>query len=532
LVAIPQITRERLASSAVGTPGVDTSAASISESIGRAAQSIYEPIAQMAIEKQQALDAAEANRLAANYKIAATDAFEQHKEAYAMDPVNKTDQLDSVLNDQLEGTLSQASNSRVKDLVGRMAQSERASSLSSEIVWAHNRKVGIEQEGIISTTNELANRGNAIGADSTLSFEEKNKRIADLFSSAGNVLESAKHLKFSPEKLAELEQKVPKSILSGVVYGMIDNSPAEAVAYLEHPDVKEMFTQEELKTFKSNAMASLKNFNETVQWKQTASSMVQAPELTNGVISGQVKWSELDRMPQTPLIKTLKDIALNSSPAAQMEVAQEKLKLIDDFQQLGIDGKHLTAKAAATQVIDFSHKLAQAYQRGVINRETFDQYNKDLASPLVSAVLDQHDPNMFEKVGSMIMHPVASFKNFINPAAKQKLERYQTGFNEINQYLKSQGGEDNFDQRLQYYQKFLDVASKADMQAKDFQGKPFTGARIAQAILNIGEGQLVDTPVGKKKVIGYAGPGNPILDTTDEEDQLMMLPIIEKRLRK
>ena len=155
-----------------------------------------------------------------------------------------------------------------------------------------------------------------------------------------------------------------------------------------------------------------------------------------------------------------------------------------------------------------------------------------MASPLVSAVLDQHDPNMFEKVGQAIMHPVDSFNNFINPQAKQKLEKYQAGFNEINQFLKSQGLDGSFDQRQQYYQKFLDVASKADMTAKDYQGKPFTGARIAQAILNIGEGQYVDLPVGRKKVIGYAGPGNPIFDTTDEEDQLMMLPLIEKRLRK
>lgn len=532
MAVIPQIARERLASSVVGTPGVDNSGAAITQAVGQVAQSIYEPIATYAIERQQALDAAEANRLTANYKIAATDTFEKHKEAYALDPMNKTDKFEESLQANLDGTLSQASNSRVKDLVTRMTSADRASTVSSEIVWAHNRKVNIEQDGIINTTNDLAARGNAIGSDTSLSFEEKNQKIGELFNSAGNVLESARHLKFTPEKLAELEQKVPKSILSGVVYGMIDNNPAEAVAYLEQPTIKQMFNQDELKTFKAGAMESLKNFDKTVQWKQTASSMIQAPELSHGVLSGQVKWSELDQMPQTPLIKTLKEIALNTSPAAQMEVSEEKIKLIDDFNQLAIDSKSKTAKASATQVIDFSHKLAQAYQRGVINRESFEQYNKELASPLVSAVLDQHDPNMFEKVGQAIMHPVDSFNNFINPQAKQKLEKYQAGFNEINQFLKSQGLDGSFDQRQQYYQKFLDVASKADMTAKDYQGKPFTGARIAQAILNIGEGQYVDLPVGRKKVIGYAGPGNPIFDTTDEEDQLMMLPLIEKRLRK
>lgn len=532
MVAIPQLSRNKLASSVVGTPGVDNSGAIIADAFSDVTRDISRVGFNEAQQVQNSLDAAEAHRLSANYKMAAADLYENHKETYAADPLDKSSKLDQALSTGLENTLNQASNPRVKQLANAMLQSERGAYLAQEPVWAHNRKVNLEEAGIFETTNELARRGNTIGSDVNMPYEEKVKKISDLFNSAGDVLESARNLRFRPEKMAELEKKIPKSILTGAVYGMIDDNPAQAVDFLEHESVKKIFDQDELKKFKNDAIDSLQKFDKTKQWKQTATAMVQAPDLTNGVLDGSVKWSDLNQMPSTPLIDTLKEIALNRSPDAQAEVALEKAKLIDNFNTLAIDHKSHEAGASATAVIAFSHQLAEAYKNRVINRETFDSYNKELASPLVSAILANHDPNMFEQVGKFFQHPIISMKSFINPNAQDKLNQYQQGFKEVDSFLKHIGKDQDVSLRSAYYDRFLKVASKADFKAMDSQGRPFTPSRIARSILGIDETQMVDTPIGRRKIIGYAGPGNPILDTSEEEDQMMLLPIINKRFKK
>ena len=76
---IPQVYREKIASSVVGTPGVDTSGQAIGEAVAQ-------PAFELAINRQQNLDMAETNRLSLDYKLRAMDTLEKLKTSYAGEP--------------------------------------------------------------------------------------------------------------------------------------------------------------------------------------------------------------------------------------------------------------------------------------------------------------------------------------------------------------------------------------------------------------------------------------------------------------
>src|SRR5665213_3195704 len=119
MVAIPQIVREKLASSVVGTPGVDTSGQKAEESLATGANDVGQAIGQYAIQKQQEYDQAETNKLMLDNKMAAVTAMESAKTTYADDPEKAGPAFMQSMQDILAQSKTQASNPRVALMVGR-----------------------------------------------------------------------------------------------------------------------------------------------------------------------------------------------------------------------------------------------------------------------------------------------------------------------------------------------------------------------------------------------------------------------------
>ena len=103
---IPQVYREKIASSVVGTPGVDTSGQAIGEAVAQ-------PAFELAINRQQNLDMAETNRLSLDYKLRAMDTLEKLKTSYAGEPEKVGPIFEQYLKSNLQDTTKQASNPRV-----------------------------------------------------------------------------------------------------------------------------------------------------------------------------------------------------------------------------------------------------------------------------------------------------------------------------------------------------------------------------------------------------------------------------------
>ena len=137
---IPQYQRSRLASSVVGTPGVDLSAAETTQTFSKVASNIGSNFMDIAVQRQEALDSAEALKLSSDLQLQTFKIFDEHTKQYASSPANKTDILKSNLVNQLNGVLETASSDRVRNKVNVAGNQIINTTIQKEFSWAREQE--------------------------------------------------------------------------------------------------------------------------------------------------------------------------------------------------------------------------------------------------------------------------------------------------------------------------------------------------------------------------------------------------------
>ena len=119
MVAIPQIFRDKIASSVVGTPGVDPSSQEIGQGIGAGATETAGAGFNIAIEKQNLRNEGEYASLMVQHSQNIMSAAEDIKKRYASNPDAMVPALSTAINVSLDSVSKQASNPFVKLMVGK-----------------------------------------------------------------------------------------------------------------------------------------------------------------------------------------------------------------------------------------------------------------------------------------------------------------------------------------------------------------------------------------------------------------------------
>lgn len=514
MVQIPQITRDRLASSVVGVPEQDTSGQKIGQALAASANEVGQAAGEYAVDRQQNIDIAETNRISTNYKLNTVNTLEDMKQKYANNPEASGAAFYQAMQDHLAAATQDASNPRVGLMVGRGDPYFDGIMVRQQQQWALAQRENLDKQSIMIQGNKLADTAENIGSDANTPYILKKQNLLPLFSAAGN-LSAGAFAAAHPASAQELSQRIGPTIMSRAIYGMMRANPAQAIQFTQEPEVQKAFESnpKELDTLHNAAVERMKGLAGEEKWNMIAKPLVDSPDVVRDVSSGKIDWTQLNEMPQNAFTTELKKMALDTSPKNVEEQQQAIADFYDRAAKIGVGIKGTPPERSVADLVKFSTDLASAYNEGLITKSTYERMNKQVASPLIGAVTKAHDPNLFQQAASRAgswfsQHPE-------NP--EDVVDKYTGGYNVINKWLESTGNGSDWRAKTGVIQKYLDFSDKIGPNDRDAQGRPYTPQSIAQKVMGIGVGDTVTTPLGNLTVSGHKSDGMPTFKLTKEQ---------------
>lgn len=519
--SIPQITRERLASSVVGTPGVDTSGQKIGESLASAATDVGTAIGQYAIEKQTQYDQAEANRLVLSNNMAAIDSMETAKKTYADDPEKAGPALMEQLKTNLTATQDQASNPRVALKVG-LGNPYFDSKMAFDMQqWSVTQRANLDHAAV-------ENQGNMMGDQMERVIDGNQPLVANLNQftlAAHNVgtLTAGAYAVSNPVAAETLKIRMLPTLATRATYKLLQDNPAQATAFLENSGVKEVFNAnpKEWDELHDTAMKRTEGMAKDAEWHSMLQPLVDSPQIVNQVASGKVDYNAIAALPAGPMRDGLLKMSMQvGSTRNEGEQAQAVAKFAADAADIGAKYKSVGREKSVSDLLKFNTELIQAHNDGLITPETYRTYMNNLALPLRDAVLKAHDPQTLSKINQQggIIGAVQSWLS-PKPQPDQVVDKYVGGYNVIQNWAKSQNADDNWSYKAEAIKKYMDVSDSRGPEDRDPLGRPWTPATNARDVMGILEGRdSINTPLGPKKIAGYNDKtSQPTVDFTSEE---------------
>ena len=529
--AIPQITRDRLASSVVGVPDMDTSGQKIGAALAESAHQVGQAAGEWAINRQQQLDTAEANRLSVNYKMGVMNTYEQLKQQYADQPEKVGPILMQSMQDHLTAVQDQASNSRVNLLVGRGDPYFDTHIVVGQQGWALQQRENIDKAHIETQGNVIANKAQEVGA-SDQPYVTKLQDILSLHSMAGNLVAGA-FATAHPASAAELQLKMSPTIMTQSFYGMLRTNPAQAFEFTKNPDVIKAFESnpKELDSLHEMAGRRIEGMVKEEKWNQLAKPLIDSPQIISQIASNQVDYNALDKFPEGPLKQQLQKLALDAYPVengAQRDTAMSKF--FADAASIGMNYKHIPSDKTASDLVKFNTELTKARNDGFITQAQYHTMIGKLSVPLRDAMLQLHDPESLAQVKKQT-GIMGLFQK--QEAPDQVVDKYIGGYGVINKWMKAQGKTDDWGYKSQAVQKYLEMSDATKPEDRDPQGRPFTPELVARRAMGIADGDNIQTPFGLKKITGYdSASGTPKYEITDEEQSRFILAKVLMKMGK
>lgn len=520
MVAIPQITRDRLASSVVGTPEMDTSGQKIGEALAGAGKEIAQAAGEYAINIQQNLDLAESNKLMVAKKAADSDSLEGIKEKFANDPDKMVPAYLEAMKNNQETLAKQVSNPRVGLLFGRGDPGFEGWMVKSAAQYSFQMKIQNDKAAIEAGINDVGNRAENLGASTEL-YVEKLAGLSPLHSMAGNLVAGA-FASAHPASAEEVRQRISPTIANRMFYGMLRNNPVQAVKFTQEPGIQKLFESnpKELDEMHQKAMTRVEGMAKEAKWNSVIQPLLDSPQVMNQIATKQVDWNTIDKFPEGELKQQLQKMALDAYPVENGQQRDQAMsKFFADAADIGMNYKHIPSDKTASDLVKFNTELTKAVNDGFLTQEQYRTMVSKLSIPLRDAMLKLHDPETLKQVkksGGFL----GIFQHEEEP--DQVIDKYTGGYNLINKWLQQNGKDQDWGSKSAAVQKYIDNWDAAKPEDRDAQGRPNTIQLLAQRALGIEPGKdSIQTKLGLRRIVSSTPDGMPILEVTKEDQDAL-----------
>lgn len=531
IVAIPEITRQRLASSVVGTPGVDTSGQKIGESVAASLGQVAAVIGDYTITQRNNMDIAEANDLQLKRKEYLSNTFEQMKETYAAEPEKMGPAFNQALLDSQGHMAQTATNPRVGLMVGRGDPYFDGHMVMGSQAWMFTQKLQNDKGAVTDGANRAVEDAGKLVIQDGQTYDGLKRDMLPIFSRIGNLTAGAFALAH-PASAQKFQDETTKAAYLNIVGKMIDHNPMWAQAFLQEPETKKLLAGEPMyERMQKAALEQVKNFQQNQEFNDAISLMAKNPDLMQRVNSGRnpdgspFGWSDLVKMDPghtNPMVSLMEQHLLNNSPSAREEQQSKQLDILERARQLGlgkgVDGKALSPTDRVNQLVDFHKQLLEA--QPFMTKTDFDRVNSQVSAPLTAAVIAAHSPNLWESV----RNTPGSLWSSISGDPRTKTDTWAGGYDTINDYFKSKGMTKDtpgyVEQKLALLSAYTDQTHKVgNPEFLDVNGRKYTPETLAQSVIHqdFKVGGMWPTPLGMRQITGFKSPGNPTFNFTDED---------------
>ena len=375
MARIPKFQQKRLASSVVGTPGVDRSQEQAFGAVSQAAGSAANVFGQLAAKRQKAKDDTLVNKAIIDLDIQQEGLLREHQRENS-DFAGEPEVRVQAFQDKSRKLFRKA----VDGIPSRNAR-QRFSILGEQIVGAKLSREAKEADEI----NQLALEAAQLGLDIGLSLEEKRNRLLTMVQLANTTVTDSKNV-LSPENHTRLKESAPEAILRGAISTLVKNNPQELLVLLNDDNVKKQFTPEELAGFKENAIKNLRIAEDRRELDQLFSAFDEGTEFLDKFKQNDPTiLAQLQNSEGSPFLRAFSEYLINE-PVDPIALAVREAGLLDRKADLDIKkkkkkSKKKTMKASLEDGMDFLVDATKAAQDGEITKAQYRKHLTDVLGP-------------------------------------------------------------------------------------------------------------------------------------------------------
>lgn len=433
---IPKFTTQKLASSLVGTPGVDTSGANLARTIAQAADTSF--------RTTMALTNAQTNKKLTEFELELDNVTQQNRQEFESNPEKLTNSFVQKAQNLLQTSLANETNGAVRQKVNQLGRQRIEQQRINESVYEHNQKVKVAFDTSMSTMNTLgqeafqrAKRGDYEGA-----FSQTQRGLDDAITTAGTILPS--------DKTSELSVIGPKNRATGALLGALEsNNPAVVYDLLKREDVAPYLSPKEIKQFREEGRKAVKGYQERVEIEQNIEAFKNNAELYQGILTGQADLSVVEQMPDGHAKDLAKRYIIESRPEkTPQQKARAYTELWDKWAAMKDVIEDKPAKLSLKALVDFQNQALQAEVDGVITSSEAKDFQRTMA------------PVLFQKVseadGRVGKSPVSRFIQSIFGGAPTPSESsLNAGYKVINGWLNQAKRQDDLPAKARMLSDFI-----------------------------------------------------------------------------
>lgn len=440
MVRIPTFARQQLASSVVGTPGVDTSGVDTMNALARLGGSVVDATFPIARERQQVADTSEAAKLLVDYKLDSDNVLIEHKNNNATQPVESIPTLRQTLGDRLDAMASNISSPTVRNMVIRNGQSVISSRLDEANTWAQKQLLVNTMNNVNTTIDGLAKQSYTIFGDQNTDLNSKVAKLQEYLNEGAKQIPTASRA-LSPEQFEAFQKEVPTKIISGALYGSMEKNPAEVLALVQSGQLNGLLDPEQIQKFEKDATAKIKNVADQMQLDQMVSDINSHVEDWGKLQNNELTLAEIDAKPDSSWKETLREIYLKANPLTEKQSYQEYAGIFDDFTNMSYNKKKKTVKASLEEINAFQDRVLKARAQGVLTKEQANDF--------------------IEKTS------MAEEKKIDAALKKGGWSKMAKGNKIMRKWLEDEGFEKNADMKGRLYDKFASIMRDNDPNPED-----------------------------------------------------------------
>lgn len=381
MARIAKFQQRKLASSLVGTPGVDTSGQQVFNALARTAGTATTVFGQLLTKRQRVKDDALTNKAIIDLDLAQEELLRDHQREFAEfrdDPRERVKIFQDKSRKLFREATDRIPSRNAKQNFSLLGERVLGAKLSREAKEASANQGILAFNDTVDSVNQLALEAAQLGLDVTLSLAEKRNRLLTLVQLGGSTVAIAKDI-LSPENHRKLQEDTPEAILRGAIATLTTNNPQELLFLLKDENVQKQFTAEEIAKFTNDAVRNLKTGEERRDLDTLFNSFTEGTELLDRFKrKDPTLLAELENAEPSAFIEAFKEYVINR-PVDPVVSAARQAGLLTALTELGIKkkkNKKKTMKASLDDAMDFIVDATKAAQDGEI---TEGQFNKHLS---------------------------------------------------------------------------------------------------------------------------------------------------------
>lgn len=551
IVAIPQIYRDKIASSVVGTPGVDPSAQAIGQGVSSGLETTANASFNIAIDKQNLRNEGEYASLMVQHSLNIMGAAENIKKQYANDPNGMAPALSKAIDNSIDQVSNQASNPYVKLMAQKGDPSAQMWAMRQISQDAYEQGFRNTLVHATETINTLGQQAEKIGGNLSLSPDDMIKQTAPLFHTLGQLftsVDSSAHQQVADET----STKGAFSIIKSLIDPAIESQPVKAAQLLQNPEVQKLMPADELKKYQDSANAAIANFPKKMLTMQIQQDFSTHPQLVTAAMNGQMTYAQVDRQQRMDTeglhehtYNYLKDIILGAGRESDIkDVARQKAQIIDDASKLGIrlkDDPTDLAQTGADKKAQISSNVRDLYKlqdeildgqrRGVLSKEESGALYSHLYVPMVAATMKNHDPHWYDGLVNGSMDMANGAANFFSgkKGLPEQVGEFNSAYHVIENYLKLPGGQQmvqdaggEYEAKSRLYENYFTQIDATKGKNMPNSNQPWTPRESAYYTLGIqadGKNTYDFGSYGRRVITGHDADGSPLFHSSKEDDE-------------